>query len=107
MSNHPARSRTKTAEVFDASALLEEMRSDGRPFRLGDEEFILPPPTAWPDGALDAATREDVVGASRLILGDDDYDRFVAAGGNALFLQRLVEKLHGAQLGESAGSSSS
>lgn len=93
--------------VFDASALLAEFKSNARPFELNGEQFSLPAPTTWPDGALEAANREDIVAASRMILGDAEYDRFVAAGGNSLFLQRLVEKLHGASMGESSASSRS
>lgn len=109
MSNHPAnRPKPSTrVEVFDASDLLEEMKADGRPFTLGGEEFVLPAPTTWPDEAFEAANRDDPLTASKLILGEDDYARFAKVGGNALFLQRLVEKLHGASMGESAGSSSS
>jgi hypothetical protein len=94
-------------EVFDASALLDEIKADARPFSLNGETFSLPAPTAWPDEALAAANSEEPVTASRLILGDEQYARFTAAGGNALFLQRLVAKLHGASVGESSGSSSS
>lgn len=96
-----------TVEVFDASVLLDEMKAEGRPFSLGGEEFVLPPPTTWPDAAFEAANRDDPLTASRLILGEDEYDRFTKVGGNALFLQRLVEKLHGGPMGESSGSSSS
>jgi hypothetical protein len=94
-------------EPFDASAMLAEIRAEGRPFTLNGETFTLPAPTAWPDEAFAAATNNDPVTASRLILGDEEYARFSAAGGNALFLQRLVEKLHGSPMGESSGSSPS
>lgn len=108
--NNPAHKAPATngdsAEVFEADSLLEEMKAAGRPFVLGGETFVLPAPTAWPDEAFERARSDDPLGASRLILGDD-YDRFVAAGGNSLFLQRLVEKLHGASVGESSASSSS
>lgn len=99
-------SRKTTPAAFDATALLDEIHNETRPFTLNGEEFQLPAPTAWPDEAFAAASRDDPVTASRVILGDE-YDRFVKAGGNALFLQRLVEKLHGAPMGESSASSSS
>jgi len=103
----PPKPRPGPAESFDASALLDELRSDARPFILDGEEFTLLAPQAWPDAALEAANAGDPIGAARHILGEADYDRFVDAGGSALFLQRLVEKLHGVPLGESAGSSPS
>ena len=94
---------------YDANALLAEIRSDVRTFRLGDppQEFAVPSPTAWPDAVLEHANNGDVVAAGRAMLGDAEYDRFVAVGGNAIFLQFLVEKLHGVPLGESPASSSS
>lgn len=103
----PPKQRTHTTEVFDASALLDEMRADACPFTLAGEDFTLLAPQAWPDAALESANDGDPIGAARHILGPAEYERFVKAGGSALFLQRLVEKLHGVPLGESAGSSSS
>ena len=99
--------KPRTDEVFDATALLDELRADARPFTLGGEDFVLPAPQSWPDAALESANAGDPVAAARHILGDADYERFVKVGGSSLFLQRLVEKLHGVGLGESAGSSSS
>jgi hypothetical protein len=104
--NNPAH-RPAADEVFDASSMLEEVKAGSRKFKLGGEVFDLPAPTAWPDEAFIAANREDPLTAATLILGEEDYKRFKAAGGNALFLQTMVEKLHGASVGESSGSSSS
>ncbi len=98
--------RKTTPATFDATALLDEVHARARPFTLNGEEFDLPAPTAWPDEAFQAASRDDPVTASRIILGDE-YDRFVKAGGNALLLQEIVAKLHGASMGESSASSSS
>ena len=103
----PAPKPAPATEPFDASAMLDEIKSGARPFKLNGETFSLPAPTAWPDDAFAAANGKDPLAAARLILGADEYDRFVKAGGNALFLQRLVEKLHGGSVGESSGSSSS
>lgn len=96
-----------TDDVFDASELFDELRGEALPFRLGGEMFRLPPPTTWSDAVIRAADSGQVIEAAEGILGAEDYARFVAAGGNALFLQRLVEKLYGAALGESSGSSKS
>jgi hypothetical protein len=103
----PAPKPAPSEEVYDASGLLEEITAQARPFLLNGEQFSLPAPTAWPDEAFQAANGNDPLGAARLILGEDEYVRFVKAGGNALFLQRLVEKLHGGSVGESSVSSSS
>lgn len=94
-------------EGFDATALLDEIKSTARPFTLHGERFLLPAPTVWPDAAMAAANSGDTVGCARLILGDAEYDRFERVGGTALFLQELVAKLHGASVGESSASSSS
>jgi hypothetical protein len=98
---------TTEPEVFDASALLDEIKAEGRPFALNGEQFVLPAPTTWPDEALTAANKNDLIRCAQLILGEDEYERFTKAGGTALFLQRLAEKLHGASVGESSASSSS
>lgn len=90
-------------EIFDADALLAEIRAKGRPFKLGGQQFFLPEPTTWSDEAMQ--TNDPVVIAST-ILGDD-YDRFVEAGGTSLFLQEIVRRFFGASLGESSGSSTS
>ncbi len=103
----PANRTSSDSKPFDATALLDEVHDEARPFILNGEEFLLPAPTAWPDEAFATASLEDPVATSRLILGDKEYARFVKAGGNALFLQRLVEKLHGALMGEYSASSSS
>lgn len=110
MTNHAratAKAKAIAAEPFNADALLEEVRADARVFVLNGEQFSLLAPSAWPDEAFEAANNEDPLTASKLILGEAEYERFKAAGGNALFLQRLVEKLHGAPMGESSASSSS
>lgn len=116
MSNHPAARQKATpppaagpAEPFDANALLAEIQANARTFELGDppQTFALPAPTAWPDRVLERANEGDIAGAGRAMLGDDEYDRFVDAGGNGLFLQHLVERVHGVGLGESSASSRS
>lgn len=93
-------------EVFDASGLLDEIKSEGRWFSLGGEKFWLPAPSSWADDVYEAS-EEGPVAASRAIMGAGEYDRFLAAGGTALFLQRLTEKLFGTGLGESSASSGS
>jgi hypothetical protein len=104
MSNKP--NNANESVVYDADKLLAEIRGQSKPFSLGGEQFDLPIPTAWPDEAMTAAASNDLPRVAAIILGDD-YDRFVKAGGNSAFLQRLVVELHGADMGESSASSSS
>lgn len=111
MSNRPNPSRpaarpTGAPDVYDADALMAEFDHESKQFRLGGQVFDLPHPSSWSDDTLEASAREDIVQACRLIMGDD-YDRYKEAGGNAMFLNKLVAKMFGAEMGESSGSSSS
>jgi hypothetical protein len=105
MSNKPNNSDAPT--VFDATALLAEIKADRKPFVLGAESFDLLAPAGWSDAVMEAAQRNDLVGAGKLILGEEDYARFVAAGGSSLLLQRIVTAMFGLPMGESAASSPS
>lgn len=103
-----SRPKADDDEVYDASELLDEIKAASRPFKMPNgERFDLPAPTAWPDEALVAAYQGDPVRVAQVILGEANYIRFQAAGGNALVLERLVEKIHGATVGESLASSGS
>lgn len=95
------------SEVFDADALFEEVKAKAVTVKFRGEEFDLPFPTLWPDGTLKAASDNDMEGAGRLILGDEQYDRWLALGGNSGFLQDIVKRTHGTTMGESSASSSS
>lgn len=65
---------------------------------------LLPHPATWRDEVFEAS-KADIVGAARLLLGDSEYDRFRAAGGEASFLFDLVKQIQGVGVGESAPSS--
>lgn len=65
----------------------------------GDETFTVPPAALWPDEMTTPEVRGDWVAQAKLLLGDDAYARFVAAGGTAVLLQAIVND----ELGEAAG----
>lgn len=94
---------TPDPEPFNADALLEEISASRRPFTLKGETFYLLPPTAWTDDIIEAAGRDDLLGICRGILAAD-YDRFIAAGGSSMILQRIYERVFGAPMGESSAS---
>jgi hypothetical protein len=108
--------RYKMPPVNFQDFLDKEEEEGAIPFTLGGREFVLKPPTLLPD----AAAREflslegvDSEKQARILMGDD-YDEFVALGGNALALMKFIsEKLaeqtaeQGADVGESEASSTS
>jgi hypothetical protein len=62
--------------------------------------FVVPAPECWPDSIGDLAATGDNVGMARALLGDDDYDLFVEAGGSAALLGAIVADEHGVSAGE-------
>lgn len=91
-------------EVFDADALFAEFKAKSKRFKLNGEVFDVPAPQLWPD-AISRAEHLDEIGA--LILGEDHYQRYAAAGGTVRFLQDMVGALHNVDMGKSSASSSS
>lgn len=72
-------------------------------------EFRVEPPELWSDDILTmSADRARVVEmATAMLGGEEEYSRFVAAGGSAAVLSAIVADEHGLDVGESAASSSS
>lgn len=66
----------------------------------------VPPPEVWSDEVLDKSD-VDPVAAARELLGDEQYDRFRDAGGNAATLFGIVADANGMTPGESGASASS
>lgn len=60
----------------------------------------VPAPQLWSDEVLKLGARGDVVGAARALIGDDQFDLLVAAGGNANMLMAIVEDETGATVPE-------
>lgn len=92
------------------SEYKDKRRDEGSIEIIGEngETFIIEPPELWPDEAQAMASAGDNLGLVRLILGGDtEYDRFVAAGGNAASLAGIIQDNLGATPGKSPASSSS
>lgn len=66
-----------------------------------DQTFLIPPLDLWPD-EVDAAM--PLVDRCRLILGADDWDRFVAAGGTATIMNAVWRDRESLDLGEAPAS---
>lgn len=74
---------------------------------LGDGRIVwLDPPDLWPDEVAEMAQRGENISIAKALLGDDDYEAFIAAGGTAGLIAMLVADAQGVSLGESAASSS-
>lgn len=86
----------------DEGAIDVKLR-DGTTFRI-------PPPELWPDEATRDAQEArrtgdlDLERSARLIVGDKEFDRFVANGGSATLFHSLLTDEHQAATGESSAS---
>lgn len=63
--------------------------------------FHVDPPELWPDEIQPLALAEDGVGMAKILIGEDRYADFVAAGGTASMVSAMV----GDELGLSPGES--
>lgn len=71
------------------------------------EIYRIDPPELWPDEITRMSQDEDTIGVARALIGDDRYDAFTAAGGNAMLLMSIIGETHGVTVGESKPSPSS
>jgi hypothetical protein len=97
MSQRKGPTRIKLADFKAAKA------EEGKIIIEADDgtEFVIPPAILWPDEVNVLAVQGRHVEAARLVLGEDVYDKFVAAGGNAQILGAVVrEENEGTPLGE-------
>lgn len=71
--------------------------------------FRVEPPELWSDDIVSmSADRTQVIEmATALLGGEEEYERFKAAGGSAAVLSAIVADEHGLDVGESAASSGS
>lgn len=97
-------SATINGEPFDADALFAEFEAKSEPFKFRGEVFQLPHPVVWPNKLGKAETLDEV---ASVILGEEQWKRYEAAGGTVRFIQELVSAIHGITMGESSASSTS
>jgi hypothetical protein len=72
----------------------------------------IPPPVMWPEevAKLKTGDHDDLVKGCALILGDDGWERWVAAGGTSVLLMSMIDDSlqgDGLGLGESSASTAS
>lgn len=86
-------------DVFVAA----EKAKDSTVIRAGDREFVIPPPVLWPNEALQSALL-DRDKCAKLLLGDEQWDAFQAAGGTGALLVKIIEEREQLPVGESEAS---
>jgi hypothetical protein len=82
-------------------------REDGIPVDMPDgAPLVIPPGILWPEAAFEAMRAGDMAGCTRAFLGDEQYDRLIAAGGSWRIIDAIIRDHEGASAGESSASSS-
>lgn len=79
---------------------IDVVAEDGNTYRID-------PPELWPDEASERAEAGDLVAAARAVMGAEQYEAWVAAGGTASLVMAIIADEHGVTVGESPASSSS
>ena len=104
---------TKKADKPQNKFVLSDVIADERKvappveIQLGEDKIVLvEPPALWGDEVLLAAQEGRIIEGARFLLGDDDYELFLKAGGTAALLFKILEDGFGG-LGESLASTSS
>lgn len=69
--------------------------------------LTVPPPHVWPDDVVKKARAGDLEGSGIALLGEEDYARWCASGGNGSLLASLMGDEFNLDVGESEASSSS
>lgn len=64
-------------------------------------------PEIWPDEAVPFIEAKDNIGLGRFLMGEENYDLFVADGGSSAMIGSMLDERHGATLGKSSASSDS
>lgn len=75
----PPAAANPVSDVFDldaARAAAREAIGESFRFRFGGQTFTVPPSKEWPLSVTDCLSRGDIVGAMRLLLGDDQWPTF-------------------------------
>lgn len=68
------------------------------------DTVALEPSQFWPDEAFDLASKGKLNELALLLLGGEQYDRYIAGGGTASALQLIVGEHSGLTVGESPAS---
>jgi uncharacterized Zn ribbon protein len=92
--------RTSRTRINLEAWTLEKIEAGALEIEAGDRVFVVPPIQVWPDGASTALIDGRVADAIRLVMGDDDYQAFVDAGGSATMVATMLEETQGADAGE-------
>lgn len=97
------------SKTYNLAEFVERHRAEhGIPIELPDgTTVVIPPAELWPDEVQPLLDADDFAGATRLILGPDPYDQFVAAGGTWKLINLIMRDAKGASAGESSASSES
>lgn len=61
--------------------------------------FTVDPPSLWPD-EITQVDDKDNEKVGRLVLGDERFEAFKAAGGSANIMAAIIADVHGASTGE-------
>ena len=91
---------------FDLAKVIESELVKTQPMEIviGDKTITCPPPILWPDTVFTTPDVESL----HILLGDENYEAYVAAGGTTrLFFQRIVPDWQGATVPESQASTDS
>lgn len=94
----PPQDRKPPADVtpaFDleaaAQAAADEASGKPVPFMLRGQRFTIPPPQDWPIEAQIALSQENLGDGLRLMIGDDEWDRFLSVRPTMSEVQALFQ----------------
>lgn len=95
------------AKRYNLAEFVEtKRREDGIPVDLSDgSAIIIPPGILWPEEAFTAMRTGNMAETTRLFLGDDQYDRLLADGGNWRIIDAIIRDHEGVDVGGSSASS--
>jgi len=97
---------TSKGRTFDLAKVIESELAKTKPIKIvvGDKTITCGPPILWPDVIFKTPDVESL----QMLLGDENYEAYVAAGGTTrLFFQRIVPDWQGATVPESQASTDS
>ena len=82
--------------------IAHQVEDDSIIITAGDRSFTIPPPMLWDDPeSLRTMSNEE---AARVLIGEDNWEAFTAAGGTAAMVAHLVTHRAELPMGESQAS---